>query len=69
ILQWGRNNVTTGTAINYPITFPNAANISLTNHFGVAFMQTASVTTSTSQLTIYHDNGGSVAIDWLVTGY
>jgi hypothetical protein len=67
IIQWGRNNVTSGSVVTLPITMSNYFS-SNTHHYGVVPSIGTSAVGTTSNITLYHTQGGSVDIEWLVIG-
>lgn len=67
IIQWGRNNVTSGTSVTLPITM-SSFYCSNTHHFGVVPSIGTCAVETVSNITLYHTSGGSVDIEWLVIG-
>lgn len=67
IIQWGRNNVTSGTSVTLPITM-SSFYCSNTHHFGIVPSVGTCAVETVSNITLYHTAGGSVDIEWLVIG-
>lgn len=69
IMKVGSNTVANGATVNFDTAFPSNVKVSFANAKGYAGGYSANSSASKTGITIYHNIGGSIAVDWIAIGY